>query len=217
METNKKSKFLFKDNRSIKEKVMDFLQSLLFWRGRKKGIIFTKNISFDEIRAVFFPKNFYEKYHYLGSVPYRQDGKLFKVLYPLVLAMDYEAKPKWCPRWVLRFLHLFGSDNSIVRVRNRTLHDWGKKLTKGIIMWDYKTKWTDYDLRISVSAPKHLSNLANAIENDFYSRGRQNELVGQIKKLDPNASIIWGSIKRLEKQLEELEENKSGNFFETLN
>ena len=28
----------------------------------------------------------------------------------------------------------------------------------------------------------------------------------EIKKLDPNASIIWGSIKRLQKQLEELEE-----------
>ena len=30
--------------------------------------------------------------------------------------------------------------------------------------------------------------------------------MSQIKEIDPNASIIWGSVERLEKQLEELEE-----------
>jgi hypothetical protein len=197
----------FKDNRPFKEKVLDFLQSLMFWRGRKKGMIYTRNITWDDIRAIFFPKNFYEKYRYLGSVPYTESGDLFNSIYPLVLAMDYEAKPKWCPRWFLRFLCLFGSDNSIVRVRNRFLHDLGRRLTKGMIMWDYKTKWSYYDLRISISASKHLQDLANDIERGVYSRGRQEELVEQIKKLDINASIVWGDIPRLEKQLEELEDN----------
>jgi hypothetical protein len=32
-------------------------------------------------------------------------------------------------------------------------------------------------------------------------------LVGEIKKLDPNASIMWGSVKRLEEQLEKLQNN----------
>ena len=58
MKTDKESKFVFKDNRPFKEKTLDFLQSLLFWKGRKKGIIFTKNISLDELRAVFFQKIF---------------------------------------------------------------------------------------------------------------------------------------------------------------
>ena len=200
-----KNKFALKDNRTFKEKVIDFAQSLLFWRGRKKGIIHTINITFDHIRAVFFPKDFYEKYHYLGAVPYKESSDLFKAIYPLVLAMDYEAKPKWCPRWFLRFLHLFGSDNSIVRVRNRFLHDLGRRLTKGIIIWDYKTKWSDYDLRISISGPIHLNELAYGIEERFYKTGRCNALVEEIKKLDPNASIVWGSVSRLEKQLEELE------------
>jgi len=200
-----KNKFALKDNRTFKEKAIDFAQSLLFWRGRKKGIIHTINITFDHIRAVFFPKDFYEKYHYLGAVPYKESSDLFKAIYPLVLAMDYEAKPKWCPRWFLRFLHLFGSDNSIVRVRNRFLHDLGRRLTKGIIIWDYKTKWSDYDLRISISGPIHLNELAYGIEERFYKTGRCNELVEEIKKLDPNASIVWGSVSRLEKQLEELE------------
>jgi hypothetical protein len=51
--------------------------------------------------------------------------------------------------------------------------------------------------------------LADDIENGYYSDGRQNELVEQIKALDPDASIIWGSIERLEKQLEELENGKT--------
>jgi hypothetical protein len=54
----------------------------------------------------------------------------------------------------------------------------------------------------------HLQNLADDIEQGFYSRGAQEELVAKIKQLDPNAGIIWGSIDRLEKQLEELEAEK---------
>ena len=46
MKTNIENKFEFKDNRHFKEKTLDFLQSLLFWKGRKKGMIFTKNIFF---------------------------------------------------------------------------------------------------------------------------------------------------------------------------
>ena len=209
--TNKKSKFEFKDNRLFITKVKEFAQSMLFWRGRSKGMISTRNIQWDDIRAVFFPKDFYEKYQYLGSVPYTDKGDLFKAIYPLILAMDYEAKPKFCPRWFLRFLNLFGCDNSIVRVRNRFLHDLQRKLTKGILIWDYKTKWENYDLRISISAPKYLQDLADDIEHGFHSRGMQEELVEQILKLDPNASIIWGSIERFKKQLEELEEKSELN------
>jgi hypothetical protein len=204
----------FKDNRPFDEKTLDFLQSLLFWRGRKKGMIYTRDITWDDIRAVFFPENFYEKYKYLGSVPYREDGSLFKALYPLVLAMDYEAKPKGCPRWFLRFLYLFGSDNSIIRVRNRTLHNLVVKLTKGIMMNDYKTKWADYDLRISVNAPEHLHNLANAIEREYFSQGRQKELAEKIKELDPNASIIWGDVNRLVKQYNDLKDKTNEDVYD---
>jgi hypothetical protein len=201
-----RSKFEIKDNKPFSVKAKSFGQSILFWRGRKKGIIHTRNITLDDFRYIFFPKGF-EKYGYLGTQLWNEEGDCFKALYPLVLALDYEAKPKWCPRWFLRFLHVFGSDKSIVRVRNRKLHDLLRQLTKGIIFWDYKTKWNSYDLRISISAPKHLQDLAEDIEGGFYSRGRQEELVAEIMKLDAKASIIWGSIDRLEKQLEELENN----------
>ena len=58
MKTDKEHKFVFKDNRPFKEKILDFLQSLMFWKGRKKGMIFTRNISLNELRAVFFSKKF---------------------------------------------------------------------------------------------------------------------------------------------------------------
>jgi len=204
-----RSKFEIKDNRPFSEKSKSFVQSMLFWRGRKKGIIHTRNIEWSDFRYIFFPKNFADKYGYLGTSVWNEDGRYFKALYPLVLALDYEAKPKWCPRWFLRFLHIFGNDKSIVRVRNRRLSNLHRKLTKGIQFWDWKTKWSNYDLRISISAPEHLQELASAIENRFYSTGRQKELVQQIKAIDPNASIIWGSIERFEKQLEELQNEQT--------
>jgi hypothetical protein len=199
---NKNSKF-YKPP-TFKQRMENLKYTILFWKGRSKGMIYTRNIELDDFRYIFFPKGF-EKYGYLGTQLWNEDGVYFKALYPLVLALDYEAKPKLCPRWFLRFLHVFGSDKSIVRVRNWTLHNLHHKLTKGIGFIDWKTKWSGYDLRISIHGPKHLQDLAGWIEDGFYSDGRQKELVEQIKALDPEASIIWGSVSRLEKQLEELE------------
>ena len=193
---------------TFKQRLNSLKYSILFWKGRSKGMIYTRDITLDDLRCIFFPKSFEEKYSYLGTSVW-ESSKYFKALYPLVLAMDYEAKPKLCPRWFLRFLNVFGNDKSIVRVRNRRLAELHSKLTKGIRFIDWKTKWYDYDLRISISAPKHLQDLANDIEEGFYSRGKQEELVDEIKVIDPNASIIWGSIERLEKQLEELENKQN--------
>jgi hypothetical protein len=204
---NKNSKFFTPlPKPTFKERMEDLKYTILFWKGRKKGMIHTRNLKWGDLRYIFFPKDFAEKYGYLGTSVWNEEGVYFKALYPLVLALDYEAKPKWCPRWFLRFLHVFGADKSIVRVRNWRLNNLHTKLTKGIGFIDWKTKWSDYDLRISIHAPKHLQDLAGWIEDGFYSDGRQTELVEQIKALDPEASIIWGSIERLEKQLEELEE-----------
>jgi hypothetical protein len=203
---NKNSKFFTPlPKPTLKERLEDLKYTILFWKGRKKKYITTRNLEWDDLRYIFFPKGF-ERYGYLGTQIRNEDSNYFKALYPLVLALDYEAKPKWCPRWFLRFLHVFGADKSIVRVRNWRLNNLLTKLTKGIGFIDWKTKWSDYDLRISISAPKHLQDLAGWIEHGFYSDGRQKELVEQIKALDPDASIIWGSVERFEKQLEELEE-----------
>jgi len=189
---------------TLKERLVSLKYCFLFWKGRSKGMIHTRSLKLDDLRYIFLPKGFEEKYGYLGTSIY-ESSHYFKALYPLVLALDYEAKPKWCPRWFLRFLDVFGNDRSIVRVRNRRLANLHSKLTKGIGFIDWKTKWSDYDLRISVSAPKHLQDLADDIESGVYSRGKQDELVEEILQLDANASIIRGSVRRLEEQLDGLE------------
>ena len=104
---------------------------MVLFKGKKKGFVHTQDITLLHLRKVFFPKTFNEKYKYLGSVPWKEDGDLFKVLEPLIIFLDYKAKPKWCPRWFLRFLYLFGNDNSIVRVRSVRLSNLFRKLTKG--------------------------------------------------------------------------------------
>lgn len=201
----KVSKFEIKDDRSFKEKAINFGQSLMFWKGRKKGMIHTRNITLDDIRAVFFPKTFHEKYRYLGSVPWKEAGDIFEAMEPLVIFMDHKAKPWWCPRWFLRFLHLFGSDNSIVRVRNRSLSNLLQRITKGYIIFDYKTKWQHYDLRISVYGNKQMQDLADAIEHKFYSDGARVDLYEQILELDPNTKFTSGYLpETLRKELERL-------------
>ena len=205
------SKFELKDNRPLKVKVLDFLESLLFWKGRRKGITHTKDITLDDLRSVFFPKSFYEKYRYLGAIPWNEDGEIFKAMEPLVIFMDYRAKPKWCPRWFLRFLHLFGNDNSIVRVRNMKLHNLHRKLTKGIMMYDYKTKWEWYDLRISVSGDKQIYNLADDIQDMYYKRGQKEDLLEKIYKYNPAFDKPYWTNKELAKYLDDLIDKKEEN------
>jgi len=205
---NKNSKFFTPPPKpTLKERLEDLKYTILFWKGRKMKYITTRNLEWSDIRYIFFPSKL-DKYGYL-NITFYKDNEFNKVLLPLVLAMDYEAKPWWCPRWFLRFLHVFGNDKSLVRVRNRRLHNLHRKLTKGILFWDWKTKWYDYDLRISISGPAHLHNLASWIENGYYKKGYQNELIQKIKKIDPNASTNIISIDYLEKQLEELENGKA--------
>jgi hypothetical protein len=200
-----KSKFKIKDTRPLKEKVIYFLRGLIFWKGRpaKHGPVHTRDLECGDFRYIFFPKGFEEKYGYLGASIHERSS-YFKAIYPLVLALDFEAKPKWCPRWFLRFLHVFGADKSIVRVRNHKLSNLLSNLTKGITFWDWKTKWHDYDLRLSISGPKHLQDLADAIERSVYMEGRHEDLIKQIKAIEPEFDKVNRSVKDLEYYLDDL-------------
>ena len=198
----KKSKFYRPT--PFKEQVVDFFKSLLFWKGRKRGMVHTMNLKWDHVRAVFFPKNFYEKYHYLGCVPWNEEGDIFKAMEPLVIFMDSKAKPWWCPRWFLRFLHLFGNDNSLVRVRNRFWSDLSNRITKGYMIWDYKTKWHHYDLRISVQGNEQMNWLADAIEDKFYRDGRREDLLDQLKELNPEKDYSFKMLTELEEEISRL-------------
>jgi len=156
------------------------------------------------IRSVFFPLNFKEKYQYLGNVPSEEDEDLFRSMYPLVLAMDYEAKPNWCPRWFLRFLYNF-SDGRL-RI----------KLTSGIELGKCNAAWDYYRLQISLNGPRHIHELARAIEDKFYLTEYRLELIDKIKKLDPDSKVSWESLDMLEDIWKRLRKEHSLNKYTDL-
>ena len=109
--------------KKITSTIYNKIKDVVIFKGKKakSGPVYTLNITVDHIRAVFFPKDFYETYRYLGSVPseYKNSNNdIFYAMRPLVIYLDYLARPWWCPMWFLRLLHLFGNDNSIIRVRS---------------------------------------------------------------------------------------------------
>ena len=65
---------------------------MILFKGKKAkgGPVRTSDIKLSDIREVFFPSNFYEKYKYLGCVPYDNERDIFKALEPLVIFMDCE-------------------------------------------------------------------------------------------------------------------------------
>ena len=178
---------------------------MIISKGKKKGMVHTRDITLDDVRAVFFPQDFHEKYRYLGAVPGSR-SKLFDAIEPIVVFMDYKSKPKLCPRWFLRLLYLFGCDNSLVRVRSHRLSKLFRKLTRGYMIWDFKTKWYDYDLRISISGDSQCQELVSAVSDRFYREGYKADLVDQIRELDPNTKYNTGySTDTLKEALSELE------------
>jgi hypothetical protein len=76
-------------------------------------------------------------------------------------------------------------------------------------MYDYKTKWTHYDLRLSVAGTKQVHELSEAIESAFYKKGKAQELYEEIKDLDPETKVSPGhGIKYLEEELDRLLEKQ---------
>jgi hypothetical protein len=43
------------------------------------------------------------------------------------------------------------------------------------MIWDFKTKWDYYDLRISVSGDDQIQNMAEDIESGFYQREKRKQ------------------------------------------
>lgn len=56
--------------------------------------------------------------------------------------VDSKMRPWWCPKTLLRLLHLLGNDNSVVRVRWWWAHNLYRRITKEIFITDVKTKWS---------------------------------------------------------------------------
>ena len=137
------------------------------------GRVHTMDITVGHVLKCVFPERGFE-YDYLGYAWYNinKNGTLNahnRLLRSFFKQVDKVARPWWCPRFVLRLLHLFGSDNSIVRVRNWKLHNLERRLTKGIAITD--TKWKYDSFRIYGNFTEELDQLAAdtcmKIENEY--------------------------------------------------
>jgi hypothetical protein len=57
-----KSKFY--KPKTKERKLQDIKHFFLFWKGRSKGMVYTRNLKWDDLRFIFFPNGFEEKYGY---------------------------------------------------------------------------------------------------------------------------------------------------------
>jgi hypothetical protein len=130
----------------------------------------------EKLWRCLIPRNYSDKYRYLGYVyiPYKENDERFKIIKDLIIYIDKKAKPKFIPRFILRLLHLYGNDNSIVRLRNYKLHKLHFKLTKGLFITDIKTKWTENDIRIYGNFDNDINYRIMKIEDLFEAKFNRN-------------------------------------------
>jgi hypothetical protein len=143
---------------------MKKIKDIVISKGKKAqlGPVHTRDITLGDVVECFFPERGYE-YDYLGYAYYRvkEDGSIIpgeQIIKEFLQQVDRVARPKLCPRFVLRLLNLFGNDKSIVRMRSLRLANWSSRLTKGIRITDMKWKYDSF--RIYGSFTKELDRLA---------------------------------------------------------
>lgn len=143
---------------------MKAIKDIVISRGKKAqiGPVHTRDITVQDVWRCLFPKRG-DEYGYLGYAFYYVENKKPKSIGEELLRnffkqVDRIARPKWCPRAVLRLLNLFGNDNSIVRMRNYKLANMFSRLTGGIRITD--TKWKYDSFRIYGRFTAELDELA---------------------------------------------------------
>lgn len=112
-------------------------------KGGKHKSVYLRDITLDDLRAIFFPKNTTEELKYLGDTwNLFNEGTYKHILYNRFLwKVDKLTKPWWCPRVALRLLHVFGNDRSVVRVRNWTLHRIFNWIVDDTVIFQTKVKY----------------------------------------------------------------------------
>lgn len=98
------------------------------------------------------------RYGYVGITwnLFRKGTTNYKLLDNFIREFGEYIKPWWCPYWFLNLLHLYGCDNSIVRVRNWWIYELKNKIVHHKMISDIKTKYGT--LRIYGSWDKYIED-----------------------------------------------------------
>jgi hypothetical protein len=126
----------------------------------KVGPVHTRDITIGDILDCFFPEKG-EEYSYLGYAYYTPKTVVGDILLDFFKKVDKAARPKWCPKFYIRLLHLFGNDNSVVRMRNFYIQNKFCKITKGIMISDMKWKYDTF--RIYGRFTRELDDLSKEV------------------------------------------------------
>jgi hypothetical protein len=91
-----------------------------------------------------FPTSYY-RWEYLGYTfnIFDEGTEGAKIIDDFFKFVDSKARPWWCPKTILRILHLIGNDSSIARVRWWWAHNLHRTIMKGILITDVKTKFSE--------------------------------------------------------------------------
>lgn len=127
-----------------------------------------QKVTIGKFLRCFFPGE--HKYHYLGIAYNHYDKGSIEhaIIKDFIEYVDSIARPKYFPKFILRLLHLYGSDNSIARVRNYFLHELKQRILNHITIMDIKTKWDEYDIRIYGHFPDVIYKRIEEVEEKFY-------------------------------------------------
>ena len=110
---------------------------------RIRKTIFTFKENCLNLWECFFPNPSYQ-WGYLGYAYWNIGSSNYPIVEEFFKGIDKTVRPWWCPKWFLRLLHLYGNDNSIVRVRYRWIHNLYRGMTKGIFITDMKWKYESF-------------------------------------------------------------------------
>jgi len=138
----------------------------------KSKLLYYKKLLLD-IWACFFPNEF-NYYSYLGfclNIYVNSKSNEHKLLNTIFKLIDNEAKPKWCPRWFLRLLNLFGNQY----IKNKRISGVLNGLLKGIRIANIRTKYHTNDISIDGTFPDPLDCWIKGLEDEIFRLKSKNK------------------------------------------
>lgn len=139
---------------------------LIFIKDKMSSKIYSYKKLLLDIWACFFPNEF-NYYSYLGfclNIYVNSKSNEHKLLNTIFKLIDNEAKPKWCPRWFLRLLNLFGNQY----IKNKRISGVLNGLLKGIRITNISTRHHNNDIKLYGVFPDPLCYWISGLEDEIF-------------------------------------------------
>lgn len=116
-----------------------------------------------QLRRIFFPKNFQEKFSHVGYSHLGVPGPWKPHAMSAIKDIEKLMWPQWwLPMWTKRLIHYLATGWSVVRLNYRFWYNIRERLTKGCIIRDVKDKYAS--IRIYLSGTEEMYNIVRKAE-----------------------------------------------------